>query len=100
MIGQTHPDWGEEVVACVVARVPLPDAAARALFEAALDAVCLERIARFKRPKVYRFLAELPKNNTGKVLKTVLRETAGDGRVPSATMTKPRRGKRRGAVTL
>jgi long-chain acyl-CoA synthetase len=81
VIGQAHADWGEEVVACVVARVPLPDAAARAAFEAALDAVCLERIARFKRPKVYRFLQELPKNNTGKVLKTALREVAGDDRL-------------------
>jgi long-chain acyl-CoA synthetase len=39
-----------------------------------LDALCLAHIARFKRPKAYVFLAELPKNNTGKVLKTVLRE--------------------------
>ena len=39
-----------------------------------LDALCLERIARFKRPKAYVFLDDLPKNNAGKVLKTVLRE--------------------------
>jgi long-chain acyl-CoA synthetase len=39
-----------------------------------LDAHCLERIARFKRPKRYEFLGELPKNNYGKVLKTALRE--------------------------
>ncbi len=42
--------------------------------EAALDALCLGEIARFKRPKAYVFLDALPKNNTGKVLKTVLRE--------------------------
>ena len=74
VIGRTHPDWGEEVVACVVPRLPLPDADARRAFETALDAVCLEHIARFKRPKAYVFVAELPKNNTGKVLKTALRE--------------------------
>jgi long-chain acyl-CoA synthetase len=45
-----------------------------AALERELDALCLEHIARFKRPKAYVFLAELPKNNTGKVLKTVLRE--------------------------
>ncbi len=73
VIGRAHPDWGEEVVACVVARLPLRDADARRAFEAALDAVCLEHIARFKRPKAYVFVAELPKNNTGKVLKTALR---------------------------
>ena len=39
----------------------------------ALDRLCLEHIARFKRPKVYRFVASLPKNNYGKVLKTELR---------------------------
>ena len=40
---------------------------------AALDRLCLDNIARFKRPKGYRFLAALPKNNYGKVLKTELR---------------------------
>jgi long-chain acyl-CoA synthetase len=74
VIGRAHPDWGEEVVACVVARLPLRDAGERHAFEAALDALCLEHIARFKRPKAYVFVAELPKNNTGKVLKTALRD--------------------------
>ena len=41
---------------------------------AALDAHCLDHIARFKRPKDYRFVEALPKNNYGKVLKTALRE--------------------------
>jgi len=39
-----------------------------------LDALCLRHIARFKRPKRYVFVAELPKNATGKVLKRELRE--------------------------
>jgi long-chain acyl-CoA synthetase len=73
VIGRPHPEWGEEVIACVVARnVPSAPANHSAL-ERALDALCLERIARFKRPKAYVFLAELPKNNAGKVLKTALR---------------------------
>jgi acyl-CoA synthetase (AMP-forming)/AMP-acid ligase II len=42
--------------------------------DAALDAHCLNAIARFKRPKRYVFLEALPKNNYGKVLKTELRE--------------------------
>ena len=41
--------------------------------EQELDAICLDHIARFKRPKSYRFVAGLPKNNYGKVLKTELR---------------------------
>lgn len=67
VIGRAHPDWGEEVVAFVV---PRPGAA---VDEAELDAHCLARIARFKRPKHYRFAAALPKNAYGKVLKTDLR---------------------------
>ena len=34
----------------------------------------LERIARFKRPKRYHYVDELPKNSYGKVLKRKLRE--------------------------
>ena len=40
-----------------------------------LDQHCLERIARFKRPKRYVFVETLPKNSYGKVLKRELRET-------------------------
>ncbi|HTP98185.1 MAG TPA: AMP-binding protein [Casimicrobiaceae bacterium] len=69
VVGRAHPDWGEEVVACVVAR-----GGRGKDLEPALDALCLAEIARFKRPKAYVFLDALPKNNTGKVLKTVLRE--------------------------
>jgi long-chain acyl-CoA synthetase len=75
VVGRRHAEWGEEVVAFVVARAP---AAAAAQFERALDAHCLARIARFKRPKVYVFVDELPKNNTGKVLKTALRARAAE----------------------
>ena len=70
VVGRRHPEWGEEVVACVVARGANVDTVG---LEHALDAHCLARIARFKRPKAYVFLPELPKNETGKVLKTVLR---------------------------
>jgi acyl-CoA synthetase (AMP-forming)/AMP-acid ligase II len=40
---------------------------------AELDQLCLDNIARFKRPKDYRFIDALPKNNYGKILKTELR---------------------------
>jgi len=40
---------------------------------AELDRLCLDNIARFKRPKDYRFVDALPKNNYGKILKTELR---------------------------
>jgi long-chain acyl-CoA synthetase len=67
VIGRPHPDWGEEAIAFVVMK---PGASVQA---GALDALCLEHIARFKRPKDYRFVESLPKNNYGKVLKTELR---------------------------
>jgi long-chain acyl-CoA synthetase len=43
----------------------------------ALDALCLQEIARFKRPKRYEVVSALPKNNYGKVLKTELRQRLG-----------------------
>ena len=72
VIGRPHPDWGEEVLAFVV---PRPGAE---LDPAALDALCLANIARFKRPRGYRFAEALPKNNYGKILKTELRRLASE----------------------
>ncbi|MBK8063088.1 MAG: AMP-binding protein [Betaproteobacteria bacterium] len=72
VVGRAHPEWGEEVVAFVVVRAGA-NADAREL-----DALCLAEIARFKRPKDYRFVASLPKNNYGKVLKTELRNLLGN----------------------
>jgi len=68
VVGKSHADWGEEAIAFVVLRSGLEATAQD------LDALCLDHIARFKRPKAYRFVDSLPKNNYGKVLKTALRE--------------------------
>jgi acyl-CoA synthetase (AMP-forming)/AMP-acid ligase II len=68
VVGRPHQEWGEEVIAFVVlnenSRVKPED----------LDSLCLDNIARFKRPREYRFVESLPKNNYGKVLKTELRK--------------------------
>ena len=56
--------------------VPAPG---QAMDKAALDAHCLDEIARFKRPKDYFTVDELPKNNYGKVLKTDLRARLAAG---------------------
>ncbi|MCD6043723.1 MAG: AMP-binding enzyme [Burkholderiales bacterium] len=69
VVGRPHPEWGEEVVAFVVRR---SDVAA-----ADLETLLLDNIARFKRPREYRFVEALPKNNYGKVLKTELRKQLG-----------------------
>jgi long-chain acyl-CoA synthetase len=71
VIGRQHPEWGEEVVACVVLR------AGETASDRDLDMLCLSAMARFKRPRAYVFLAALPKNNYGKVLKTELRKKHG-----------------------
>jgi long-chain acyl-CoA synthetase len=68
VVGRPDPQWGEAVIAFVVRE---PGASCD---PAALDAHCLAQIARFKRPKDYRFVESLPKNNYGKVLKTELRK--------------------------
>src|SRR4051812_15081000 len=71
IVGRKHEDWGEEVVAYVVSRD------GEQIDRSELDQVCLDHIARFKRPKEYIFLDALPKNNYGKVLKTELRSRQG-----------------------
>jgi acyl-CoA synthetase (AMP-forming)/AMP-acid ligase II len=68
VIGSPDPEWGEVVVAFVVPRQGATPT------HADLDAHCLSRIARFKRPKRYSFVRDLPKSNYGKVLKRELRE--------------------------
>ena len=68
VVGAPDPEWGEFVVAFVVAQAGAAPSADL------LDQHCLAQMARFKRPKRYLFVSELPKNNYGKVLKTALRE--------------------------
>jgi long-chain acyl-CoA synthetase len=69
VVGRPHPEWGEEVVAFIVTRADVKSEE--------LDELCRANIARFKRPKDYRFVEALPKNNYGKVLKTELRRRLG-----------------------
>jgi acyl-CoA synthetase (AMP-forming)/AMP-acid ligase II len=64
VVGAPDEEWGEVVVAFIVGTAAEGD----------LDAHLLERIARFKRPKRYHYVDELPKNSYGKVLKRELRE--------------------------
>jgi acyl-CoA synthetase (AMP-forming)/AMP-acid ligase II len=68
VVGRPDPQWGESIVAFVVAvddRPPTVDE---------LDRICLDSIARYKRPRDYRFVDALPTSNYGKVLKRELRD--------------------------
>jgi long-chain acyl-CoA synthetase len=68
VIGEQDVEWGEIVVAFIVTRPEM------GVTDEQLDAHCLASIARFKRPKRYIRIGELPKNSYGKVLKTALRQ--------------------------
>jgi malonyl-CoA/methylmalonyl-CoA synthetase len=67
VVGVPHPDFGEGVVAVVVAK---PGAA---LDGAALIAALKTQIANFKVPKFVFVVPELPRNAMGKVQKNLLR---------------------------
>lgn len=64
VIGRLDEDWGEIVVAYYVGTASTDD----------LDTLCLNKIARFKRPKDYIRIDALPKSHYGKILKSALRE--------------------------
>ncbi|OBA82477.1 AMP-dependent synthetase [Mycobacterium sp. 1164966.3] len=68
VVGSPDPEWGEVVVAFIVGSAAADE----------LDTHMLQRIARFKRPKRYVFVDELPKNSYGKVLKRELRNRLAD----------------------
>jgi 2-furoate---CoA ligase len=73
VVGAPDDRLGHHVVAVVVAG---PD-----LSEDDLDAWCLasDSLARFKRPREYRFVDALPKSPSGKILRRMLREEAPSG---------------------
>ncbi len=73
VIGLADEHWGQRVVACVVARDS-------SLTAAALDAYCLASpLARYKRPRDYRFIDALPRNASNKVLRRQLRQQIESG---------------------
>ena len=70
VFGVPHADFGEAVVAAVVAEAPLESDE--------VDAFLRDKLARYKQPKRIVRVAELPRNAMGKVQKQVLRETYRD----------------------
>ncbi|MBL95493.1 MAG: Long-chain-fatty-acid--CoA ligase [Alphaproteobacteria bacterium MarineAlpha3_Bin5] len=68
IVGKPDAEWGEIVTAFIVTtpnhHISADD----------LDKLCINRLARFKRPRVYKFVKTLPKNNYGKILKKDLKK--------------------------
>ncbi len=71
VVGIPHAVLGEDIARVRVSSSPTPSA-----LEDALIAFCAERLADYKRPRRIWFVAELPRNATGKVMKHKLREQA------------------------
>ncbi|WP_304112470.1 fatty-acid--CoA ligase FadD5 [Mycolicibacterium bacteremicum] len=73
VIGRPHEKWGEVPVAVVALATP-PEAP---LTLRELDEFLTERLARYKHPKALEVVDALPRNPSGKVLKTELRTMFG-----------------------
>ncbi|MBU4606204.1 MAG: AMP-binding protein [Proteobacteria bacterium] len=70
VLGRPHHEWGETVVAYVV-----PKQGEQAGAEE-LEAFLADKLARYKIPRDFMFVAELPHTPTGKIMKYRLRQDA------------------------
>ena len=78
LIGVPDAKYGEAPLAVVVARDPADPPVA-----ADVEAFCRERLAAYKRPRDVVLVDVLPRNPSGKVLKTRLREDHGGAACPT-----------------
>lgn len=72
VIGVPHEKWGEAPKALVVLRT------GESMTEQEVIDFCAEHLARYKRPQSVEFMASLPRNASGKVLKRELRKVYGN----------------------
>lgn len=78
VVGAPHPDFGESVVAVLV-----PEAGETIDLDA-IEAAAREKLAGFKRPRLYQIVEALPRNTMGKVQKNELRARHADAFRPAA----------------
>ena len=72
LIGVPDPKWGEAPLAVITPRDPADPPTA-----AEIEAYCREHLAGYKRPRDITLVEALPRNPSGKVLKTSLRTEYG-----------------------
>jgi long-chain acyl-CoA synthetase len=88
VVGVPDAEWGERVQAFIVRGDPSLD-------EAALEIhVRASELSSYQRPRLYSFVAELPRTSTNKVLRRVLRETAQNAAPTSATQSDQTTGRK------
>ena len=68
VIGVPDAKWGEVGKACIVRHDESNDS------EEDFRAFCIGNLAKYKIPKYFTFLSELPKSDSGKILKRALKE--------------------------
>ncbi len=71
VIGQASEKWGESPLAIIVK-------SDESLTEAEVLEFCRGKLAGYKQPKAVVFVAEIPRNPSGKILKRLLREQFPD----------------------
>ena len=71
VIGIPSEEYGEEIVAYIVLKdLKLDQASA----QKTLDEYCREHLSKYKIPRVYKFVEELPRNHMGKISKVILKK--------------------------
>jgi long-chain acyl-CoA synthetase len=67
-VGVPDPNYGQDILACVVLRQGAKTS------ESELREFCERELGRYKTPRAFRFLAELPKGPSGKIQRLKLAE--------------------------
>ena len=70
-VGIPDVNYGQDILACIVLKP------GRSADESGLRAHCLALLGRYKTPREFRFVAELPKGPSGKVQRLKLLDSAG-----------------------
>ena len=80
-MGIPDENYGEDIMACVVLKPGAP------CNESELREFCLRELGRYKTPKTFRFVAELPKGASGKVQRLKLLDMADEITSPPYAIT-------------